>query len=158
MKGILLSVLLILSTCGPSAVGSSASPSLSTEAAAVEVTKKFWKVSMTVLASGDIEPLAQVCERESVAWANTRSNLLDNEYRGVVSINTQLRMTDFRVKSEQDRISVVHRLDLRGYESSASTRKPLEPEQTLPSQRSIVWLKSFGGRLLVTYVELGPWG
>jgi hypothetical protein len=158
MKAVLLSVLLILSTCGPSTARSIVSPSLSAEAAAIEATKKFWKVSMTVLASGDIEPLAKVCERESVAWANTRSNLLGNEYRGVVSINSDVRMSDFRVKSEQDKIIVVHRLDLKGYDSSASTRKPLEPEQTLPSQRATVWLKSTDGRLLVTYVELRPWG
>jgi hypothetical protein len=157
MKAMSLSVLLILSTCSPFAPGSSASPSLSTDAAAIEATKKFWKVSMTVLVSGDIEPLAQVCERESVAWANTRSNLLGNEYRGVFSINTDLRMGDFRVKSEQDKIVVVHRLDMKGYDVSASTRKQLEPEQTLPSQRSTLWLKSSAGRLLVTYVELRPW-
>jgi uncharacterized lipoprotein YajG len=126
----------------------------STEAA-VEATKQFWKVFVQVQSSGDIEPLATVCERESLAWVNARGKLLEDNYKGIVSVNTGLTMSDFRVSSQGQQIVVTHVIQIKGYDASASTRKPLESEQTLPPEHATVELQRFGTKLLVTKFGFG---
>ncbi len=155
MKAILACALLLVSACTAQASQATATPLA--ESNAIEVTKQFWRAYMTAQATGDIQPMAVVCERESVAWVNVRGKLLEDEFNGIVSINTSLRMSDFRASTEGKLARVTHRIDRKGYDASASTRRPLEAEQTLPPSKAMVTLERFGTKLLVTEFRLGPW-
>ncbi len=157
MKGAALCALLVLSACNASAPPASASPSPSTEAAAIEVTKQFWKAYASALSTGDLEQIASVCKRESLAWSNVRSKILEDDYNGVVTILTKVETKNFNVSLGTTTITVIHRREARGYEASAATRHPLESEQEFPAARSIVGLERFGTRWLVTHFENRPW-
>ncbi len=148
--------LLAISGC---AVGkappTSARPSSDVEA--IDATKQFWSVYTSVLASGDIEPLASVCERESLAWINARSKLLEDQYNGIVTVTTSLNLSNFTVRMTDRKTIVTHKLDQKGYEASPTTKKPLESEQTLPSARETVVLERLGAKLLVTKWDTARW-
>lgn len=156
MKALLLCCLLVISGCALAQAPATSAPP-SAEVQAIEATKRFWNVYTSVLASGDIEPLATVCERESVAWVNARGNVLADKYDGTLTVTTTFKMSDFRVTYSSQRIVVIHRLEQTLFHASATTKKPVDSEQKLASMRERIFLERFSGKLLVTYWESEVW-
>jgi hypothetical protein len=157
LKAILFFGLVLLCGCTAAAPRISSSPSPLATAAAVEATKGFWKAYTGALGSGEMEPMKEVCEGASQAWAHTLARVVENRRKGVLTAITSYQLTNFKVSIEGSTTKVSHRLDWRGQMVSSSTRSPLEPEQALPALRATVELERFGNRLLVTDFQLDSW-
>lgn len=157
MKTILLICIVLLSACTSTAPRASSSASPLASGAAVEATKAFWKAYTTALASGEMEPMKEVCEGASQAWAHTLARVVENRSKGLLTDITSYQLTNFNVSTEGATTKVSHRLDWSGRMVSGSTRSPLEPEQTWPALRATVELERFGKKLLVTDFQLDSW-
>ncbi len=156
MKTLALCALLVLSACTSSSPQAlSATPS--TEALAIETTKEFWKIFGSVLASGEIEPLAVACEPASRAWASVTAALIENREKRALTIVSNYRLKDFSVRTNGMTATVTHRLDWKLQDVSTATRQSLGPERAF-AYRSALQLERFGARLLVTDFDLEPWG
>lgn len=157
MKASLFFCIVLLSACTSVAPRASSSPSPITGATAVEVTKAFWKAYATALASGEMDPMTEICEGASQAWAHTLARVVENRSRGVLTDITSYQLTNLKVSVEGPTTKVSHRLDWRGRMVSASTRTPLEPEQAWPALRATVELQHLRNKLLVTDFQLDSW-